>query len=105
MRALGEHLVLPSASHVGTKNAEVVRDGDWQTLPCTSSEGRPYRWKWCRVTSLDNCQPTPLEVGADGQSLTRNFYANSTTGVYSCVAMADENTVFDVYYQLTAGKQ
>ena len=94
-----------SASHVGAENAEVVRDGDRQTLPCTSSEGRPYRWKWCRPTSLDHCQCTPLNVEADGQSLTRTFHANFTTGVYSCVAKADENIVFDVYYQLTAGKQ
>ena len=94
-----------SASHVGAENAEVVRDGDRRTLPCSSSEGRPYRWKWCRPASLDHCQPAPLEVEADGQSLSRTFHATSTTGVYSCVAKTDENTVFDVYYQLTAGKQ
>ena len=96
---------LSFAFHVGAENAEVVRSGDRRTLPCSSSKGRPYRWKWCRLTSLDHCQPTPFEAEVDGQSLSRTFHANSTTGVYSCVAKADENTVFDVYYELTAGKQ
>lgn len=90
---------------IGAEIAEVVRDGVSRTLPCSSSDGRPYRWSWCRVNRLDQCEPIPLEVGTDGQSLHRTFYTNSTTGVYSCVAKDDESTVFDTYYQLSAGEQ